>query len=58
MVGGYIEALQQVPYPSTPQNIESVLVQLAGNPAAIAELKDYGAQQCNREKVAADFIVL
>ncbi len=50
-VGGYVEALQQVPYPSTPQNIQPVLAQLAGNPAAIADLTAYGAQQWNREKV-------
>ena len=50
-IDGYVQDLKQVPYPSTPQNIQPLLQQFSGNPTAIADLTNYGAQQWNRNKV-------
>lgn len=50
-IDGYVQQLKQVPYPSTPQNIQPLVQQFAGNQTAIADLTNYGAQQWNRDKV-------
>lgn len=52
-VGGYYSQIQNLPYPSSPQLVQSVIDQLAGNPEAQGAIAYYGNEHWSKAEIQA-----